>query len=120
MYTSSSSQSQEFGQGANLASDWLHESYQPIRCQVSKLTQLLIVFQTQKFPPQDSQVFDYSVKVQMFQQMMAKKLEGIVWNLQLKSKSLNVHKTSIWQKTKQNNQDKSLFWKYKFWSPLHN
>ena len=31
--------------------DWLHKSEQPIRSQISKLTQLLTMTTTQKFPP---------------------------------------------------------------------
>ena len=47
------SQCQEFGQRANLASDWLPENKGPIRSQVSSLTKLLTLTTTQKFPPQD-------------------------------------------------------------------
>ena len=37
---------------SKLAPDWLHKSEQPIRSQVSKLTQLLTMTQTHKFPLQ--------------------------------------------------------------------
>ena len=46
------SQCQELGQIANLASDWLPGNKEPIRSQVSSLTQLLTLTKTQKFPPQ--------------------------------------------------------------------
>ena len=47
----SCSQCQELGQRANLDSDWLPENKEPIRSQVSFLTQLLTLTTTQKFPP---------------------------------------------------------------------
>ena len=43
---------QEFGQLADLASDWLFTLVQPIRSQAGKLTQLLTMTTTHKFPPQ--------------------------------------------------------------------
>ena len=42
---------QELGQLAVLASDWLFTLLQPIRSQVSSLTQLLTMTTSQKFPP---------------------------------------------------------------------
>ena len=50
----SCSQCQELGQRANLDSDWLPENKEPIRSQVSFLTQLLTLTTTQKFPSQIS------------------------------------------------------------------
>ena len=49
----SCSQCQELVQRANLAPDWFFIFRQPIRSQVSSLTQLLTLTKTQKFPPQD-------------------------------------------------------------------
>ena len=46
----SCSHSQELGQRYDLAPDWLHESKEPIRSQVSKLTKLLTMTKTHKFP----------------------------------------------------------------------
>ena len=46
----SCSQCQELGQRANLAPDWFFVFRQPIRSQVSSLTQLLTLTTTQKFP----------------------------------------------------------------------
>ena len=48
----SCSQCQELGQRSSLASDWLHETKEPIRSQVISLTKLLTLTTTQKFPPQ--------------------------------------------------------------------
>ena len=39
---------------SKMAPNWLHKSEQPFRSQVSKLTQLLTMTTTHKFPPQDS------------------------------------------------------------------
>ena len=39
------------GSTSKLAPDWLHKSEQPIRSLVSKLTQLLTMTTTHKFPP---------------------------------------------------------------------
>ena len=46
----SCSHSQGIGSTSQLASDWLHNSEQPIRSQASKLTQLLTMTTTRKFP----------------------------------------------------------------------
>ena len=45
--------SSRVGSPSKLAPNWLHKSEQPIRSQVSKLTQLLTLTTTHKFPPQD-------------------------------------------------------------------
>ena len=44
--------SRDWSKRATLAPDWLHESEQPIRSQNSKLTQLLTMTATHKFPLQ--------------------------------------------------------------------
>ena len=40
---------------SKLAPNWLYKSVQPIRGQISKLTQLLTLTRTQKFPPQEKE-----------------------------------------------------------------
>ena len=44
-------------QASLLHADWLHKSEQPIISQDSKLTQLLTMTTTYKFPPQDNYLF---------------------------------------------------------------
>ena len=51
------SQCQEFGQRSNLAPDWLPENIEPIRSQVSSLTQCLTLTTTQKFLHQEIEEF---------------------------------------------------------------
>ena len=48
-----------------LAPDWLHRSEQPIRSQVTKLTQLLTVTTTHKFPVQDLDVENKSLALRL-------------------------------------------------------
>ena len=62
---------------SKLASDWLHKSEQQIRSQVNKLTQLLTMTTTQKFPLQVRQAAEdiYNLMIKDGEESLRRKAE---------------------------------------------